>query len=324
VRVEDRSMTSQLLGTQRPLCVVGNVNRDVQVQGVPGTQRLLADGETSVTRIVETIGGGGANSACAAAALGAEVRFVGKVGADALGRQLRQALERHGVGARLACDQRTTTGTTVALGLSSGHRHFLSCLPNNESFTLADIDMTALDGCCHLLRADVWFSPAMLDGGNEQLFREARRRHLVTSLDINFDPCWSSGSADAIARRKQLLRQTLGLVDVAHGNVRELCEFTDSADLDTALTRLQNWGVQAVVVHLGAQGAGYYCHGQLVVEPPDLAHEPVHATGTGDVLSMCMILLHARSDLSIAQKLQLSNRVVREFMEGRRTMIPTL
>jgi hypothetical protein len=42
------------------------------------------------------------------------------------------------------------------------------------------------------------------------------------------------------------------------------------------------------------------------------------------VLSMCMILLHARPDFSVRQKLARSNRVVAEYIEGRRTMIPTI
>src|SRR5215470_5509593 len=84
------------------LCVVGNINRDVTLHGIPSSSLLLKDGETSASRITETIGGGGANSACAAAALGARVHFVGKVGADALGDRLRSAMARHGVRMALA------------------------------------------------------------------------------------------------------------------------------------------------------------------------------------------------------------------------------
>jgi sugar/nucleoside kinase (ribokinase family) len=113
-------------------------------------------------------------------------------------------------------------------------------------------------------------------------------------------------------------------VDVAHGNVRELCEFTDGPDLPAALERLIEWGAGAVVVHLGAQGAGYYDKNQWLLEPPPPAVQPLHSTGCGDVLSVCMILLHGRTDLSIRDRLRLSNRVVREFMEGRRTFIPVL
>ena len=77
-----------------PVCVVGNINRDVKLLGVPESPALFHDGETTVPGVVETIGGGGANSACVAAALGASVRFVGKTGCDALAERLRQAARR--------------------------------------------------------------------------------------------------------------------------------------------------------------------------------------------------------------------------------------
>ena len=317
-------MTESGLFAGPPICVVGNVNRDVTVQNVPASASLFEDGETSVPAIVETIGGGGANSACAAAALGGSARFVGKVGTDALGKRLRQAMERHGVQTHLVRDPHCATGTTVALGLVNGQRHFLSCLPSNETLRFEDLDLTALDGCAHLLRADVWFSQAMLAGGNLRLFREARRRGMAISLDLNFDPCWSTGAPKEIAHRKKLLQETLSLVDLAHGNVRELREFTDSPDLDTALRRLTDWGVGAVVVHLGAQGAGFWTDGTLILEPPSPAHPVLYSTGTGDVLSICMILLHGRPGLSVQEKLRHSNETVREFMEGRRKLIPVL
>jgi sugar/nucleoside kinase (ribokinase family) len=303
---------------------VGNINRDVKVLDVPASPALFEDGETPVPSIVETIGGGGANSACAAAALGATVRFVGKVGDDPLGHRLQHTLEARGVQTRLARGPGCATGTTVALGLTNGHRHFLSRLPNNETLCLEDLDLAALEGCAHLLRADVWFSPAMLNGGNLSLFIEARRRGITTSLDINFDPCWSRGVAVEIASRKKMLRETLSLVDLAHGNVREFCKFADSPDLETALKRLTDWGVKAAVVHLGAKGAGFWSEGKLVVEPPSSPRIMLHSTGTGDVLSICMILLHGRTDLSIQEKLRCSNEVVRDYIEGARQLIPSL
>ena len=307
-----------------PLCVVGNLNRDVKVLGIADAAGILRDGETSVPRIVETIGGGGANSACAAAALGANVRFLGKVGDDPLADQLQAALNRHGVLAYLARDARYPTGTTVALGFDAGSRHFLSCLLNNRSLTHEDLDLAALDGCGHLLRADVWFSDAMLESGNAKLLAEARRRGIVTSLDINFDPQWRSAEAVVVRRRKQLLRDILPLVDLAHGNVAELCEFADGGDLDSALRMLTTWGVRSVVVHLGAQGAGYYSAGELTVVPPDRAESPVHSTGTGDVLSMCMILFESRTDMTITERLRAANGIVRAFMEGTLNLIPEL
>src|SRR5262245_53294131 len=98
------ALTERDLFRGSALCVVGNLNRDLRVGGCPSGRHLFTDGETSVESIVETVGGGGANSACAASALGARVAFLGKIGADALGRRLTQALRKQGIDARLAVD----------------------------------------------------------------------------------------------------------------------------------------------------------------------------------------------------------------------------
>ena len=128
------------------LCVVGNVNRDLQTAPLRAGGHLFADGETSVSSIVETIGGGGANSVCAAASLAARVGFLVKVGADAPGQRLERTLRQHGSDARLAKDGLLRSGTSIALGFEDGQRHFLSCLPANEALSFADLDLTALKG----------------------------------------------------------------------------------------------------------------------------------------------------------------------------------
>jgi sugar/nucleoside kinase (ribokinase family) len=304
------------------LCVVGNLNRDIKTSPVQAGEHLLLDGETSVSSIVETIGGGGANSACIAAALGARVALLGKVGSDALGVRLAETLRRHGVLTHLLQDAAVATGSTLALAFDNGHRHFLSCLPNNESLRFEDLDLAALEGFKHLYRADLWFSKPMLFGGNERLFRAAHACGMTVSIDLNWDPCWGVAGVDEVRARKVAVRAILPLVNVAHGNVRELREFTDAPDLDTALRRLEAWGVEAVGVHLGAEGAGYYRHGRLIVEPPVPAARHVNTTGTGDVLTVCLMLLHQQRE--VPAQLRLANRIVTEFIEGKRDFIPSL
>ena len=183
----------------RRLAIVGNICRDVKMGAIRPGSHLLEDGETPTAFIAETIGGGGANSALAAAALGADVRFCGKVGADSLGQRLEQSLVRRGVTTFVRRDPNVATGSSVVLSYESGCRHFVSCQPNNYSLAMADIDRTMLSGAGHLLRADVWFSEPMLAGGNEELFRAARAQGLATSLDINWDPQWGSADATTIA-----------------------------------------------------------------------------------------------------------------------------
>ena len=75
---------------------------------------------------------------------------------------------------------------------------------------------------------------------------------------------------------------------------------------------------------LGAEGAGYFHRGVLVVESSVPASAHVNATGTGDVLSVCMMLLHHQTDIPVQSKLKLANTIVSEFIEGRRRLIPMI
>lgn len=308
----------------RSLCVVGNINRDIKTAPVRPTPNIFSDGETAVGSIVETIGGGGANSAFAAAALGGRAAFFGKTGADGLGDRLEKALEAHGVRAHLARDPAHPSGTSIALSFDGGQRHFLSCLPASRALKFEDLDVEAMRGYDHLLRADIWFSEEMLFGGNRRLFEAARGMGLRVSIDLNWDPSWGVASRDTIRARKEAVRAALPLVHLAHGNMRELCEFAETPDLDGALRRLTAWGVEAVVVHMGVRGAGYFHNGTLQIEPPKLVEKQVNTTGTGDVLSVCMMLLDQSPKGLPAGQMALANRVVAEFMEGKMTLVPGL
>ena len=109
-----------------------------------------------------------------------------------------------------------------------------------------------------------------------------------------------------------------------HGNVRELNIFAEATDIATTLKRLADWGAGAVVLHMGADGTGYYCRGDLIVEPSVPVRQYVNTTGTGDLLSVCMMLLDGRNDIPVVERLRLANRIVADFIEGRRDLLPPL
>lgn len=305
------------------LCVVGNINRDIKTAPISPGDHLFQDGETSVASIVETIGGGGANSAFAAAAFGAQVGFMGRVGTDTLGDRLEECLKQHQISCHLARSRERVTGTSINLTYANGQRHFVSCLPNNRALSLEDLDLTVLSGYRHLYRADIWFSRSMLFEGNRELFQVAHKSGMAVSIDLNWDPQWGSGTA-GIAERKKAVRTALPWVTLAHGNIRELNEFADSTNLERTLNLLVEWGVERVVVHMGEQGAGYFHNGSLTIEPPVPAGNHVNTTGTGDVLSVCMMLLHHQTKIPLVDKLRLANSIVSEFIEGKRRLIPPL
>jgi ribokinase len=91
--------------------VVGSANVDLVWHGT----RLPAPGETVTDgEFLQVLGGKGANQAAAAAALGAEVHFVGCVGGDDHGEMVRGDLEARGIDcAELAIAPGSATGVAL-------------------------------------------------------------------------------------------------------------------------------------------------------------------------------------------------------------------
>jgi ribokinase len=93
------------------IVVVGSINEDI----VLSTPRLPLPGETVRATAVATYPGGkGANQAVAAARMGATVELVGRVGRDAAGERVLEALRADGVGtSQITVDGGAPTGTAL-------------------------------------------------------------------------------------------------------------------------------------------------------------------------------------------------------------------
>jgi len=104
-------MTGRAVSRERPrLTVVGSVNLDL----VASSERLPRVGETLTdATFARYPGGKGANQAVAAARLGAHVRFVGAVGADAFAEEALAGMRD--VGVELELGQGDSTGVAVIL-----------------------------------------------------------------------------------------------------------------------------------------------------------------------------------------------------------------
>ncbi len=114
-------MTAQ--ENQLSLLVVGSVNMDLVMQldrAPKGGETLLGDQYSYVP------GGKGANQAVAAARLGMNVTFVGRIGADSHGPVLRDCLNREGIGTQfLLEDSNEQTGFAAILVESDGQNRIV-------------------------------------------------------------------------------------------------------------------------------------------------------------------------------------------------------
>ena len=75
---------------------------------------------------------------------------------------------------------------------------------------------------------------------------------------------------------------------------------------------------------MGKDGAGFYEKGSFVIEPSAPVERQMNTTGSGDVLSICMMLMHEQKEILIADRLKLANAIVSRFIEGKLDLIPRL
>lgn len=122
--------------------VVGGANTDYLVRA----PRLPKPGETVQGERFEPAGAGGkgANQAVAAARLGAEVAFIGRVGTDERGRVLLQQLACEGVDVKhVAKDRRESTGVALISVDAAGEKQIIVAPGANLRLSASDVRRAA-------------------------------------------------------------------------------------------------------------------------------------------------------------------------------------
>lgn len=121
-----------------PIVVIGSINMDL----VCRVARMPAPGETILGSDLGTIPGGkGANQAVAAAKLGGEVHFVGRVGEDDFGQRLLTGLQAHHVNTRyVTITEGVASGCALILVDKKGENSIVVAPGANHKLVPADID----------------------------------------------------------------------------------------------------------------------------------------------------------------------------------------
>ncbi len=222
------------------IVVVGSANMDLVVKA----ERIPAPGETVLGGEFATIPGGkGANQAVAAARLGGDVVFVGRVGMDAFGVALRSEMERAGVQTHtLKSDSEAPSGVAL-IGVSAAGENAIMVAPGANG-RVCEADILATES---VIAAADW---------------------LVVQLEI---PLEAVQSAITVAKRHgtrvllnpapaQLLPLALlQCVDVLTPNEHEALTLlggtaTGREDMESVAEELQALGIGRVIITLGAQG----------------------------------------------------------------------
>jgi ribokinase len=245
--------------------VVGSANVDytIALPRLPGPGETVSEGTLLVDR-----GGKGANQAVGARRLGADVRLVGCVGADAAGRSIIDALAAEGVG---------LSGVTVVEGVATGTALIAVDRAGHNQIAVAPGANRRLEGSWVIARdADFAWAQVVLCQFEipaatvlEALTRA--RRHGILSI-LNPAPVPDSPP------------DVWGLVDYLTPNRGEVERLTGQAGVAGAATALRERGVGTVVVTLGEDGA-LVCGATRARPVPGFAVNAVDTTAAGDAFN---------------------------------------
>jgi sugar/nucleoside kinase (ribokinase family) len=258
-----------LRGVPYDLIAVGDVMLD-------GTLPAPVPGTRVHGRIELRAGGSAANAARAAARLGARAAVVGRVGADAAGKLVADALAGDGVEALLAVDREEPTGSVVVVGGTS------IVADPGASARLEPADLPASLEATAVLVSGY----SLLQRRPEPAARAAIERAQTRRLAVDVA---SARLVTAFGVDRFL--EVTSAVGVLLANAEEARALTglDAEDAARALAR----DYDVVCVKLGSAGA-LAASGDDVVHTPVRAIERVDTLGAGDAFAGGFLVALAR------------------------------
>ncbi|WP_145508287.1 sugar kinase [Yersinia alsatica] len=250
------------------------------------------------------IGGGpAATAAVAAARLGAQVDFIGRVGDDATGNALLAELESYGVNTALSRRYANARSSQSAILVDSyGERiiinHPSPDLPDDAQW-LTKIDFSHYD----VVLADVRWHQGVLTA-----FTLARQAGVTTLLDADVTP--------------QDIRPLVALADHAAFSEPGLLRMTGENDTDMALLLAANDTNGHVYVTRGQKGC-YWLEAGQQQHQPGFEVDVVDTTGAGDVFHGALaVALGQKSTIALAVRYANAVAALKCTRPGGRAGIP--
>ena len=235
-------------------------------------------------------GGAPANVAVAAARLGVQAGFIGKVGDDAFGRSLAETLDKEGVdiSGLFSCAEVPTTMALVTVS-ESGERSFAfyrdpgADTQLTEQEALSALGEGSLPKILHVGSLSLTTSPSR--EACMAAVRHAKDHNILVSYDPNYRVALWKSEEEAIGMIKTLLP----FADILKVSDEEMEMLTGTDQYEEASRILSQAGPSLVMVTIGSKGVFIRC-GEYTEIVPGFKVTVADTNGAGDSFLGAMLM----------------------------------
>ena len=219
-------------------------------------------------------GGCANNTALALARLGISAGAMGKIGTDAFGDLILQALTDNGVDATgIRQDADVSTSFTFVAIASDGERTFYHYIGANGELCEADLNWELIKTTKILHIAGALVMPRFDGAPMANVLRETKRLGITTSLDTAYD---------ATGKWMETLEPCLHHVDIFMPSIVEAQQLTGLSECREIAQFLRNhYSIQTIAIKMGENGS-YISTPETEFSVPAYPVNVVDATGAGD------------------------------------------
>lgn len=221
--------------------------------------------------------------------LGHKTAFIGKVGKDFFGEQLKSAIQEVGINADyLQMDEKVHTTLAFVHTLPDGDRDFSFYRNPGADMMLAEEEVPA-----ELLNNTKIFHFGTLSMTHEGV-RKATKKAVTLAKQagalISFDPNLRPPLWNRLEDAREQVLYGLEHCQILKISDNEIQWLTDEQDYTNGVKWINDrFHIPLVLVSMGKQGSRAYYQGKMVEAAPYLREDTVETTGAGDTFCGCVL-----------------------------------
>lgn len=221
--------------------------------------------------------------------LGRKTAFIGKVGQDGFGYQLKEALVETGIATEGLCfDEEVHTTLAVIQNREDGDRGFYFYRKPGADIMLRVDEMKE-----NLIQNAKIFHFGSLSLTDEPVRKATRRAIEVAEkagIMISFDPNLRKPLWESEELAKEQIRYGLKHCHILKISDDELVLLTGEHNFDKAVEKLRTeFSIPLILLSMGSAGSRAYCGDVTAQMPPFLNENTIETTGAGDTFMGCML-----------------------------------